>query len=235
MKHRKLAWTLSFLGTSLALVACGDGSEPSSEGSGGSGLDSGAGGQSSGAGGELTGNASGGASAAGGASDHAGGMGNDTPAGGSDDPGDAAGGQGPASGGDSGGEDNGSGGSNSSGGASAMNCDIPTPASVPVGYGKSTTGGGNATPVVVNSFAEAEAALSAYHDAFKDGSQDQLVIQYKGTFNYASITDVCLQHTLDAQILQIKEMDNVTFIGSSGSSANFGITSIARTTSSSAT
>lgn len=104
-----------------------------------------------------------------------------------------------------------------------MNCVVPTPASVPVGYGKSTTGGGNAAPVVVSSFAEAEAALSAYKTAFKAGSQNKLVIQYKGTFNYATITDVCAQHTLDAQILQIKEMDNVTFMGSSGSSANFGI------------
>ncbi|RYZ03320.1 MAG: polysaccharide lyase family 1 protein [Myxococcales bacterium] len=76
---------------------------------------------------------------------------------------------------------------------------------------------------MVSSFAEAEAALETYRDAFKDGTQSRLVIHYSGKFNFASITDVCAQHTKDAQILQIKEMENVTFQGTPGSSANFGI------------
>lgn len=77
--------------------------------------------------------------------------------------------------------------------------------------------------MTVSSFAEAESALSAYRTAFKNGTQTRLVIRYTGKFNFASITDVCAQHTKEAQILQIKEMENVTFEGSSGSSANFGI------------
>ena len=100
---------------------------------------------------------------------------------------------------------------------------MPAAPSGPIGYGKATTGGGNATPVVVSTFAEAEAALSAYRDAFKDGTQNRLVIHYSGKFDFAAITDVCGQHTKEAQILQIKEMENVTFQGTSGSSANFGL------------
>jgi pectate lyase len=102
-------------------------------------------------------------------------------------------------------------------------CVIPEPLTTPIGYGEGTTGGGNATPVVVSSFAEAEAALSAYQDAFEDGTANALVIRYTGSFDYSTISDVCAQHTLDAQILQIKEMENVTFEGAPGSSANFGI------------
>lgn len=116
-------------------------------------------------------------------------------------------------------------GSASTGGAPPddSGCTIPAVSNTPIGYGRNTTGGGNATPVVVSTFAEAEAALSAYRDAFKDGTQSRLVIRYTGKFNFDSITDVCAQHTKDAQILQIKEMENVTFLGASGSSANFGI------------
>jgi pectate lyase len=103
------------------------------------------------------------------------------------------------------------------------NCAIPTPSSTPIGYGSATTGGGNATPVIVNSFAEAEAALSVYRAAFKDGAESALVLRYTGTFDYSTITDVCVQHTQAAQVLEVKEMDNVTFEGAPGSSANFGI------------
>jgi pectate lyase len=75
----------------------------------------------------------------------------------------------------------------------------------------------------VGSFAEAQAALDAYRDAFKDGAQNALVLHYSGTFDYATITDVCAQHQKDAQILSVKEMENVTVLGLPGSSANFGI------------
>jgi len=95
--------------------------------------------------------------------------------------------------------------------------------SSPIGYGELTTGGGNTEPVVVSSFAEAEAALEDYRDAFEEGTQSSLVLRYTGTFDFATITDVCTQHTLDSQILEIKEMENVTFEGNPGSSANFGI------------
>ncbi len=102
-------------------------------------------------------------------------------------------------------------------------CAIAPPSESPIGYGAATTGGGDATPVEVSSFTEAEAALADYRSAFKEGTQDALVIRYTGTFDYSTITDVCLQHTLDSQVLQIKEMENVTFEGAPGSSANFGI------------
>jgi pectate lyase len=102
-------------------------------------------------------------------------------------------------------------------------CVIPAAATAPIGYGSATTGGGNANAVVVASFAEAEAALASYRDAFKDGTQNALVLRYTGHFDYATITDVCAQHTKDAQILELKEMNNVTFVGASGSSANFGL------------
>jgi pectate lyase len=102
-------------------------------------------------------------------------------------------------------------------------CAIPTAPPAVVGYGAATTGGGNATPVIVTTFAEAEAALYDYRAAFKDGTADALVLRYSGTFDFSTIGDVCQQYTLDAQILQIKEMENVTLEGTAGSSANFGI------------
>jgi pectate lyase len=102
-------------------------------------------------------------------------------------------------------------------------CVIPAPSSTPIGYGAATTGGGDASPVLVASFEEAQAALEAYRDAFKDGAQRALVLRYTGHFDYATITDVCAQHTKDAQTLDIKEMENVTFEGAPGSSANFGL------------
>jgi pectate lyase len=102
-------------------------------------------------------------------------------------------------------------------------CTVPAAPSAPIGYGKNTTGGGSQAPVMVASFAEAEAALSDYRKAFKEGTQTRLVLQYTGTFDFKTITDVCAQHTKEAQILQIKEMENVTLIGKAGSSANFGV------------
>jgi pectate lyase len=94
---------------------------------------------------------------------------------------------------------------------------------VPRGYGAATTGGGSAVPIEVSSFAEAEAALDSYRDDFEEGARNALVLRYTGSFDFGSISDVCAQHTKDAQILQIKEMENVTFEGAPGSSANFGI------------
>jgi len=109
------------------------------------------------------------------------------------------------------------------GAAEPTDCVIPPVIARPIGYGAATTGGGNAAAVVVNSFEAAQAALDAYRDAFDDGTQNALVIRYTGTFNFASITDVCAQHEKDAQILEIKEMENVTFEGAPGSSGNFGL------------
>jgi pectate lyase len=77
--------------------------------------------------------------------------------------------------------------------------------------------------VQVASFEEAVAALAAYHDAFEEGVESRLVLRFTGQFDYGAITDVCAQHSKEPQTLQIKEMENVTFEGAPGSSANFGI------------
>jgi pectate lyase len=102
-------------------------------------------------------------------------------------------------------------------------CVIPPVLSTPVGYGAATTGGGATPPVVVATYDEAQTALDDYRDAFKDGTQTSLVLRYTGSFDFSTITDVCAQHEKDAQILEVKEIENVTIEGAPGSSANFGI------------
>ena len=87
----------------------------------------------------------------------------------------------------------------------------------PVGYGAATTGGGSASAVTVSTLAAAQAAVDAY------SGSGGLVLNYTGTFNFASITDPCTQHSLAAQILEIKNKGNITIKGANGSSANFGI------------
>ncbi|HSD37674.1 MAG TPA: polysaccharide lyase family 1 protein [Rhodocyclaceae bacterium] len=87
----------------------------------------------------------------------------------------------------------------------------------PVGYGAATTGGGSASPVTVSTLAAAQAAVDAY------SGSGGLVLNYTGTFNFASISDPCTQHSLAAQILEIKNKGNITIKGANGSSANFGI------------
>ncbi|MEC5387072.1 polysaccharide lyase family 1 protein [Uliginosibacterium sp. H3] len=87
----------------------------------------------------------------------------------------------------------------------------------PVGYGAATTGGGSKAAVTVTSLAAAQAAVDSY-----DGSSG-LVLNYTGTFNFASISDPCTQHSKAAQILEVKNKNNITIKGANGSSANFGI------------
>jgi pectate lyase len=87
----------------------------------------------------------------------------------------------------------------------------------PVGYGAATTGGGSATPVTVSSMAAMQAAIDAY------SGTGGLVLNYTGTFNFASISDPCTQHSLAAQTVEIKNKGNITIRGANGSSANFGI------------
>lgn len=110
-----------------------------------------------------------------------------------------------------------------SGGSAPVDCGVPSYSDVPLGYGKNTTGGGSSTPIVVSSFEEATAALEAYRADFKEGARSSLVLHYDGTFNFSSITDVCAQHLKEPQLLEVKEMDNVTILGLSGSSGNFGV------------
>jgi pectate lyase len=150
-------------------------------------------------------------------------------AGGDTGGGAATGGGSPSSGGSlASGGTSASGGADASGGAQtgsggSSDCAPFTPPSGPIGYGRMTTGGGDQAPTVVSSFEEAKAALASYRTAFKEGEASSLVLHYDGQFDFSSITDVCAQHTKEAQILEIKEMENVTFRGVSGSTANFGI------------
>jgi pectate lyase len=102
-------------------------------------------------------------------------------------------------------------------------CVIPPAIATPVGYGAATTGGGNAAPVVVSTYDEAQAVLDDYRDAFGEGTANALVLRYTGTFDFSTITDVCAQHLKEAQILEIKELENLTIEGAPGSSANFGL------------
>jgi pectate lyase len=108
----------------------------------------------------------------------------------------------------------GGGGSSGAGGSSAS---PGAPEASPLGYGKDTTGGGSATAVGVADLAAMQAAIDGY------SGTGGLVLRYTGKFNFASITDPCVQHTLAAQTLEIKKKSNITILGGDGSAANFGI------------
>jgi len=87
----------------------------------------------------------------------------------------------------------------------------------PVGYGAATTGGGNKAPVNVGTQAAMQAAIDAY-----DGTSG-LVLHYTGVFRFSTITDVCGQWKKAPQIVEIKKKNNITVIGTDGSSVNFGL------------
>jgi pectate lyase len=90
------------------------------------------------------------------------------------------------------------------------------PAQKPGGYGQATTGGGSAAPKLVDSLSAMQAAVDAYDSG-------GLVLKYTGKFDFSSIKDPCVQHTLAAQTLEIKNKSDITILGEQGSSANFGI------------
>lgn len=230
--HRRVTFAWATFASLALSFACGDGQPEDDTGTGGSAPGTAgtppsatSGGPGSQAGAAGTSTSGGGTSPSGmagrGGADSAGGVAGAAAEGGSSsggDGGDAAGS------GNEGGSLAGS-GQGGSGGAPPddSKCPLPPVSNTPIGYGKATTGGGDATPIVVSTFAAAEAALSEYRSAFKKGERTRLVLRYEGKFDYSTITDVCAQHKKDAQILQIKEMENVTLIGSPGSSANFGV------------
>ncbi|MES1178527.1 MAG: polysaccharide lyase family 1 protein [Myxococcales bacterium] len=91
------------------------------------------------------------------------------------------------------------------------------PEAGPVGYGKDTTGGGNAKHTLVASMGEMQAAIDGY------AGSGGLVLEYTGKFDFTSIKDPCVQHTLPAQIVEIKSKSDITILGQDGSSANFGL------------
>jgi pectate lyase len=116
------------------------------------------------------------------------------------------------------------GGKSSTGGTTATGgntgtCSIPTPPNTANGYGATVTGGGNKTPVEVNSMEALVTALAAY----KKGTAG-LVLRYTGTFDFTSIAaNPCAQYTKAEQTVDIKDMSNVTIIGAPGSAMNFGL------------
>ena len=91
------------------------------------------------------------------------------------------------------------------------------PEKSPLGYGQATTGGGDAKPVSVANLAALQAAIDAY------SGSGGLVLEYTGSFDFSSIEDPCVQHTLPAQIVEIKGKSAITIQGKDGSAANFGI------------
>ena len=86
-----------------------------------------------------------------------------------------------------------------------------------MGYGKATTGGGSAGATTVATLADMQAAIDNYTGT------GGLVLQYTGKFDFSTIKDPCVQHTLTAQTLEIKKKSNITIMGADGSAANFGI------------
>lgn len=122
----------------------------------------------------------------------------------------------------------GSGGAIVNAGGTAPACVAPAPATstadgtgapetAPSGYGRATTGGGSAKPTPVDSMSAMQAAIDAY------SGSGGLVLKYTGKFDFKTITDPCVQHTLPGQTVEIKEKNDITILGDSGSSANFGI------------
>jgi pectate lyase len=92
-----------------------------------------------------------------------------------------------------------------------------TPETTASGYGRATTGGGSAKPTSVDSMAAMQAAIDAY------SGSGGLVLQYTGKFDFKTIADPCVQHTLPGQTVEIKSKSDITIVGAAGSSANFGI------------
>jgi pectate lyase len=110
-------------------------------------------------------------------------------------------------------------------GGTAAVCVAPPPAAdgtgapetTPLGYGQGTTGGGSAKPTSVDSMAAMQAAIDAY------SGSGGLVLKYTGKFDFKTIKDPCVQHTLPGQTVEIKDKSDLTIVGDAGSSANFGL------------
>jgi len=93
----------------------------------------------------------------------------------------------------------------------------PAAAVVP-GFAGDITGGGNATPVVVSTLAQAQTAVNNY------SGSGGLVLHYNGTFDeQAILDDICGQWSEPAQELSISGKNSITILGIDGSKANFGI------------
>ncbi|HEX2877244.1 MAG TPA: polysaccharide lyase family 1 protein [Polyangiaceae bacterium] len=91
------------------------------------------------------------------------------------------------------------------------------PEATPAGYGQATTGGGSTKATQVASMTALQDAIDAY------SGSGGLVLEYTGKFDFATIKDPCVQHTLPGQTVEIKSKSDITLVGAPGSSANFGI------------
>lgn len=87
----------------------------------------------------------------------------------------------------------------------------------PVGYGAAATGGGSKAAVSVPTMADMQKQIDAY------SGSGGLVLKYTGKFDYSTISDVCAQWKKPAQIVEIKNKNDITILGADDSSANFGI------------
>jgi pectate lyase len=108
-------------------------------------------------------------------------------------------------------------GSGGAAGGGAVGWSSGPPETKPQGYGQGTTGGGSAASVDANSMAALQAAIDAY------SGSGGLNLRYTGKFNFSTISDPCAQHSLPAQIVEIKKKNDISIIGADGSAANFGI------------
>jgi pectate lyase len=101
--------------------------------------------------------------------------------------------------------------------AAALLAASPARAVVP-GFAGNVTGGGSATPVVVNSLSAAQTAVNNH------SGSGGLVLHYNGTFDeQAILNNICGQWSKPAQELSISGKNNITILGIDGSMANFGI------------
>jgi pectate lyase len=102
--------------------------------------------------------------------------------------------------------------------AAALLAAVNASAAVP-GFAGDITGGGSATPVVVNSLSAMQTAVNNY------SGTGGLVLRYTGTFDEAPIlANICGQWSKPKQELSISTgKNNITILGADGSSANFGI------------
>ena len=107
-------------------------------------------------------------------------------------------------------------GSGSGSAGAPSTASIGAPETAPTGYGQGTTGGGKSKTVSVASFAALQAAIDGY------SGSGGLVLEYTGKFDFGSIKDPCVQHTLPAQTIEIKSKSDLSIVGAAGSSANFG-------------
>lgn len=101
--------------------------------------------------------------------------------------------------------------------AAALLAAGPATAAVP-GFAGNITGGGNATPIVVNSFTAMQSAMNSY------SGTGGLVLHYTGTFDEAPIlANICGQWSKPRTEININNKSGVTILGMDGSSANFAI------------